>query len=169
MRADSLYYIFLDTTDIKKLKNEHDYYKLRWVSIVIDCFKTELEDDSIKNGFINDRRIISEFKRNGINQIIEGCDSLKKGLIPKVYHTDDFYPQKIGVVYNSKDAYACLFSENFDAKNKEPLNMTIFNMIRIKNKCLNLHISFKYYGAESVRWNCYLSETWAKAILEANK
>jgi len=75
----------------------------------------------------------------------------------------------IGYFFDNLNSYGWLtYRQRINGIKLEPYLATI-NTIRVKNKIIEANISYPYVGIESIKWITESSESWAKAIIEANK
>ena len=167
--TDKLLCFYVESPEYKKyVNNSHDSLNMDKYIFIYSSIQ------SIRNDFSENRILM--FNKNiietNISVVKNGVDSLNKILVDSnllvSYNNYNSIHTK-GIFYHIKDAggefkYAI---ENRFSKNYKSLST--FNSIIVKKKLLYFEVYCEYKDYESIKWITETSESWAKAILDANK
>ena len=160
---------FIDVTDKMDITNK-DSTKLTFKKYLIIQHDKLLESQDIKDYKFNMiKNVFIEKLKQDIHQLGDSTSKLFYNF-DEIYTDIDFSKTKtISCVYNLKDIDGFIILSIVKSEPNEPHNLHTMNFLKIKNKLFTFKVFSIYNGKEDIKWIAELSESWAKAILEANK
>ncbi len=164
------YFVFyFDSSDYRTLiYKDHDSINMNKYIHIESPPQSERND-------LSEERILKFNKtmmETNIANIKHGVDSINKVLLDtKLIVSYDNYNRigTEGYFYHIKDAGGKYVYEIENRFSKNYKSLSTINTIIVKKKLLYFEVYCEYKDYESIKWISDISESWAKAIIEANK
>ena len=78
-------------------------------------------------------------------------------------------PKTLGKIKDTKESFGVLMTLKVNSNIRTMNLLSSVNLLRIRNKLISANIYCNFDDIAKIKWITDFSETWAKAILDANK
>ena len=166
---DKLLCFYFDSSDYRILINKD------FDSVILNKYihiesppqseRNDLSDEQIlkfNNNIITPNIAAIKLEIDSINKILEDTKLIVSYDNHNSIRTEDYF-------YHIKDAGGKYVYEIVNKYSQNYKSLSTINTIIIKKKLLYFEVYCEYKDIESIKWITDISESWAKAILDANK
>ena len=137
--------------------------------IMVDGSEKKIFNNYSELQFIKEKDSLTLNLLKDKNKVIDSLKSNISKYLNRSKKIDSIYLVPIGLIYNFKNAYAEIQIDYEYHNSLQSIRLWTINYTIIKNKKITTFIICDFKGIESIKWITETSESWAKAIIEANK
>ena len=160
---------FIDSSGYRKLYYSENEDMLLNTYMLVGINQNDVDSNYSDSDFI-ERKLINTAKMNrDFKEITDTILYFYNHINPFSGISNFGTPTVFGCIYDINNAYGIvngIYSNNTNNLKRE---ISVISYIKIKNKIINTAVYSNYNGEESINNLKDISESWAKAILEANK
>ena len=164
-----LYCVFLDTSDYRKIVKQKNDTVSPNKYLLVESIKKYAGINCSEIDFADIRKGVTESLPRDIKHITDSVHWILSKPTDIISEVDLEHPKTIGCIYDLKDACGIVQMSVFKYKYSSRKMLRTINYILIKGKIVMLYVNYSYNGDESIKLISKVSESWAKAILNANK
>jgi len=161
--------VYTDTSDYTHLLNgENDNVKLNNY-MFIEVSKKFINHDITTEDFNDLKKEVVGLLKKDLSDIIESANEVLQERKDEVGDVNINEPKALGCIYDIKNAYGSLMSINAKTETTKAKLICSLNFIRIKKRLIYIYVYCNFDNINKINWIKDFSESWAKAILDANK
>ena len=169
LESSNMLCVFLDTNDIIKMLNgkTEDLKLDKFIVVQID--KDEVERDYNEDDFIEIKNNTLESITSDLKEINEKGNNILNKKLDESVSNEANEPKTLGKIKDTKESFGVLMTLKVNSNIRTMNLLSSVNLLRIRNKLISANIYCNFDDIAKIKWITDFSETWAKAILDANK